>query len=108
MYFVLHVLNAHTNSSATFNLENFFKQSLVSFGKVRSAEFSLFVQFLHSCFSHWYTLVVEIRARLGKAAAIGDWKLLLRVWQAWRAFVSGRRVRRERDQVARELQREKM
>ena len=52
--------------------------------------------------------MVEIRARLGKAAAIGDWKLLLRVWQAWRAFVSGRRVRRERDQVARELQREKM
>ena len=105
MHFVLHVLNAHTNSSATFKLENF---CLVSFGKVRSAEFFLFVQLLHSCFSRWYTLVVEIRARLGKAAAIGDWKLLLRVWQAWRAFVSGRRVRRERDQVARELQREKM
>ena len=99
-------------NSATFKLE----QSLGSFEEeeVRSTEtrgfteFFLFIQLLHSCFSRWYTLVVEIRARLGKAAAIGDWKLLLRVWQAWRVFVSGRRVRRERDRVARELQREKM
>ena len=44
--------------------------------------------------------MVEIRARVGKAAAIGDWKLLLRVWQAWKLFVSGRRVRWERDRVA--------
>ena len=100
-------------NSPTFKLE----QSLGSFEEeeVRSTEtrgllssFSFIVQLLHSCFSRWYTLVVEIQARLGKAAAIGDWKLLLRVWQAWRAFVSGRRVRRERDRVARELQREKM
>jgi len=51
--------------------------------------------------------VVESRAKLGKAIAIGDWKLQLRVWQAWRAFVSGRRARKERDRLARELQRER-
>jgi len=66
-----------------------------------------FVQLLHWCFSHWYTLVVESRAKLGKATAIGDWKLQLRAWQAWRTFVSGRRARKERDRLARELQRER-
>ena len=64
-------------------------------------------QLLHCCFSSWYTAVVERRAKLGKAAAVCDWKLLLRAWRAWRGFVGRRRERREREAITREMQREK-
>ena len=64
-------------------------------------------QLLHRCFSSWYTAVVEQRAQLGKAAAVCDWKLLLRIWRAWRTFVGQRKARKEREAIARELQREK-
>ena len=64
-------------------------------------------QLLHSCFSSWYLAVVERRAKLSKAAAVCNWKLLLRAWRAWRVFVGQRRERREREAITREMQREK-
>ena len=47
------------------------------------------------------------RGKLAKAIAIRDWKLVLRVWKAWKRFVVERKERRARDQLARWLQREK-
>ena len=47
------------------------------------------------------------RGKLAKAVAIRDWRLVLRVWKAWRRFVQERKERRARDQLARWLQREK-
>ena len=51
--------------------------------------------------------VMKGRGKLAKAVAVRDWKLVLRVWKAWRRFVQDRRERRARDQLARWLQREK-
>ena len=51
--------------------------------------------------------VMKGQGKLAKAIAIRDWKLVLRVWKAWRRFVVERKERRARDQLARWLQREK-
>ena len=48
------------------------------------------------------------RGKLAKAVAVRDWRLVLRVWKAWRKFVQERKERRARDQLARWLQRERM
>ncbi|KAK0134583.1 Coiled-coil domain-containing protein 191 [Merluccius polli] len=42
--------------------------------------------------SGWYSVVLEQRLRLGRAAALCDWRRSLRAWRAWRALV--------RDQLA--------
>ena len=51
--------------------------------------------------------VMKGRGKLAKAVAVRDWRLVLRVWKAWRKFVHERKERRARDQLARWLQREK-
>ena len=51
--------------------------------------------------------VMKGRGKLAKAVAVRDWRLVLRVWKAWRRFVRERKEKRARDQLARWLQREK-
>ncbi|KAL6097820.1 ccdc191 [Pungitius sinensis] len=46
-------------------------------------------------FSGWYSVVLDRRLRLGKAAALCDWKRQLRAWRAWRAAVWAEQQRRE-------------
>lgn len=54
-------------------------------------------------FSAWYSVVLEKRVRLGKAAALCDWRRQLRVWRAWRALVWVRRREREAERIEEEL-----
>ena len=50
------------------------------------------IQNLQRHFSAWYNLVLERRLQMGKALAMRDWKLMLRAWNAWKAFVRERRM----------------
>ncbi|XP_063441327.1 coiled-coil domain-containing protein 191-like [Mytilus trossulus] len=43
-------------------------------------------------FSAWYNLVLEKRLLMGKARAMGDWKLLFRAWNAWKSFVRSKKI----------------
>ena len=65
------------------------------------------IKLLHHSFSAWYESVVVRRAKVGKAVAVRDWRLVMRVWGGWRRFVTERRERRERERAAREMQRMK-
>ena len=62
---------------------------------------------LHRCFSAWYETVVQRRAKLGKAVAVREWRLMVRAWGGWKRFVMHCRARKERDRVTREMQRVK-
>uniref|UniRef100_A0A673YR47 Coiled-coil domain containing 191 n=1 Tax=Salmo trutta TaxID=8032 RepID=A0A673YR47_SALTR len=55
-------------------------------------------------FSGWYCVLLERRVRMGKAAALCDWKRELRVWRAWRALVWAGREQREAERTEEELQ----
>lgn len=65
------------------------------------------VRLLHQCFTRWWEVTIEQRTKMRKAVTVWNWSLMARVWQAWRRYISGRRERRERDQLARQLQRER-
>ena len=65
------------------------------------------LRLVHQCFTRWWEVAVEQRAKIRKAGTLWNWRLKIRVWHAWRRFVSLRRERRERDQLARQLQRER-
>lgn len=54
-------------------------------------------------FSAWYFVVLEKRVRLGKAAALCDWRRQLRAWRVWRALVWVRRKEREAKRTEEEL-----
>ncbi|KAM9436713.1 coiled-coil domain-containing protein 191 [Clarias gariepinus] len=54
-------------------------------------------------FSAWYSLVLERRMRLGKAAALCDWRRQLRAWRAWRELVWERRKEKEAEKIEEEL-----
>ncbi|GFR83582.1 coiled-coil domain-containing 191 [Elysia marginata] len=53
------------------------------------------LQCLHRHFTAWYDLVLTRRLLQGKVKAMADWKLMLRVWGAWRSHVRGRRLELE-------------
>ncbi|KAA0704741.1 Coiled-coil domain-containing protein 191 [Triplophysa tibetana] len=57
-------------------------------------------------FSTWYSTVLERRVRMGKAAALCDWRRQLRAWRAWRALVWARREEREAKRTEEELRQE--
>ncbi|XP_056155840.1 coiled-coil domain-containing protein 191 [Lampris incognitus] len=54
-------------------------------------------------FSGWYSVLLEKRIRLGKAAALCDWRRKLRAWRAWRALVWSARKQRETERTEEEL-----
>ena len=49
-------------------------------------------QCLHRHFSAWYNIVLERRLHIGKAKALFDWKLLLKAFNVWKAFVRSHRI----------------
>ncbi|KAG9469887.1 hypothetical protein GDO78_019426 [Eleutherodactylus coqui] len=61
----------------------------------------------HRClqkhFSIWYKLVLERRVKMGKARALGDWKLQLRTFRAWRDHAWSGKMEREAQQMEKEL-----
>jgi len=65
------------------------------------------MRLLRGFFSAWYEEVVTRRTKVRRAKAVRNWKLMARVWGAWRKWVGHRRNRREEAAVARELQRNK-
>lgn len=65
-----------------------------------------FSQCIHRHFSAWYSVVLEKRVRMGKAAALCDWRRQLRAWRAWRALVWARREEREAKRTEEELRQE--
>ncbi|XP_070302735.1 coiled-coil domain-containing protein 191 isoform X3 [Salvelinus sp. IW2-2015] len=62
------------------------------------------LQCLQRHFSGWYCVLLERRVRMGKAAALCDWKRELRAWRAWRALVWAGREQREVERTEEELQ----
>ncbi|KAK3515552.1 hypothetical protein QTP70_024400 [Hemibagrus guttatus] len=61
------------------------------------------LQCMQKHFSTWYSVVLEKRVQLGKAAALCDWRRQLRAWRAWRALVWVRRREREAERTEEEL-----
>lgn len=61
------------------------------------------VKCMQKHFSAWYSVVLEKRVQLGKAAAICDWRRQLRAWRAWRALVWVKRKEREAERTEEEL-----
>ncbi|XP_067108128.1 coiled-coil domain-containing protein 191 [Osmerus mordax] len=57
-------------------------------------------------FSGWYSVLLERRVRMGKAAALCDWRRQLRTWRAWRALVWAGREQREAEKTQEELRTE--
>ncbi|XP_076458049.1 uncharacterized protein LOC143291781 isoform X2 [Babylonia areolata] len=44
------------------------------------------LRILHRHFTAWYDVVLYRRLCFGKARALADWRLSLRVWNAWRSY----------------------
>ncbi|XP_067291394.1 coiled-coil domain-containing protein 191 [Pseudorasbora parva] len=71
------------------------------------AKFQLLnLQCMHRHFTAWYSVIMERRVRLGKAAALCDWRRQLRAWRAWRALVWARREEKEAERTEDELRQE--
>ncbi|XP_073686940.1 coiled-coil domain-containing protein 191 [Garra rufa] len=64
------------------------------------------LQCMHRHFTAWYSVILERRVRMGKAAALCDWRRQLRAWRAWRAFVWARREEKEAERTEEELRQE--
>uniref|UniRef100_A0A4W5NSZ0 Coiled-coil domain containing 191 n=1 Tax=Hucho hucho TaxID=62062 RepID=A0A4W5NSZ0_9TELE len=54
-------------------------------------------------FSGWYSVLLERRVQMGKAAALCDWRRQLRAWRDWRALVWAGREQREAERTEEEL-----
>ena len=57
-----------------------------------SLSLSLSLQIQHRHFTAWYDVVLSRRLAFGKARALADWRLTLRVWNAWRSYVRSQRI----------------
>ncbi|XP_056307185.1 coiled-coil domain-containing protein 191 [Danio aesculapii] len=64
------------------------------------------LQCMQKHFSAWYSMILEKRVRMGKAAALCDWRRQLRAWRAWRALVWARREKKEAERTEEELRHE--
>uniref|UniRef100_A0A8C8FBA4 Coiled-coil domain containing 191 n=1 Tax=Oncorhynchus tshawytscha TaxID=74940 RepID=A0A8C8FBA4_ONCTS len=58
-------------------------------------------------FSGWYSVLLERRLQMGKAAALCDWRRQLRAWRDWRALVWAGREQREAERTEEELRTQK-
>lgn len=47
---------------------------------------------LHKHFTAWYDVILSKRLLLGKVKAMSDWKVMVRVWNAWRSHIRARHV----------------
>ena len=66
------------------------------------------MKLVHCYFQGWWGEVVRERGRMTKAAAVRDWKLVLRTWLTWVKFVRESKEKMEREEVSRWLQREEV
>ncbi|XP_016121403.1 coiled-coil domain-containing protein 191-like, partial [Sinocyclocheilus grahami] len=64
------------------------------------------LQCMHRHFTTWYSVILERRVRMGKAAALCDWRRQLRAWRSWRALVWARREKKEAERTEEELRQE--
>uniref|UniRef100_A0A673KZR9 Coiled-coil domain-containing protein 191-like n=1 Tax=Sinocyclocheilus rhinocerous TaxID=307959 RepID=A0A673KZR9_9TELE len=64
------------------------------------------LQCMHRHFTAWYSVILERRVRMGKAAALCDWRRQLRAWRSWRALVWARREEKEAERTEEELRQE--
>lgn len=53
------------------------------------------MKILYNCFKVWYNIVLERRLQMGKVRVFFDWKLFLRIWNAWRFVVRFKRFELE-------------
>ncbi|XP_048202603.1 coiled-coil domain-containing protein 191 isoform X2 [Perognathus longimembris pacificus] len=64
----------------------------------------------HQCqkryFSAWHKLILDHRIQLGKAGALSDWKLQLKVLRAWRDHTRSQKLERETQAVENHLREE--
>uniref|UniRef100_A0A674D6N5 Coiled-coil domain containing 191 n=1 Tax=Salmo trutta TaxID=8032 RepID=A0A674D6N5_SALTR len=58
-------------------------------------------------FSGWYSVLLERRLQMGKAAALCDWRRQLRAWRDWWALVWAGREQREAERTEEELRTQK-
>lgn len=63
------------------------------------------IKLLHRSFSLWYEVVLVRRARLKKVLAVREWRVMVKVWGAWKRLLMERRAGRERDKATKEMQR---
>uniref|UniRef100_A0A671T688 Coiled-coil domain-containing protein 191-like n=1 Tax=Sinocyclocheilus anshuiensis TaxID=1608454 RepID=A0A671T688_9TELE len=61
------------------------------------------LQCMHRHFTAWYSVILERRVRMGKAAALCDWRRQLKAWRAWGALVWARREEKEAERTEEEL-----
>ena len=61
------------------------------------------LQVLNKYFSAWYSVVINQRIKLGKAAALADWRCKLRAWNAWKTFVHHVRFDKEAQAIQQEM-----
>lgn len=63
------------------------------------------IKLVHHSFSLWYEVVLVHRARLKKVLAVREWRVMVRVWGAWKRLLVERKARRERDMATKEMKR---
>ena len=63
------------------------------------------IKLLHHSFSLWYEVVVVRRARMQKVLAVRNWRVMVKVWGAWKRLLVERRASQERDMATKEMQR---
>lgn len=52
-------------------------------------------KFLRRHFSAWYAILAEKHLKIGKIRAITDFKIKLKIWNAWRSYVRNTKAERE-------------
>ncbi|BFZ25484.1 hypothetical protein BsWGS_28523 [Bradybaena similaris] len=60
------------------------KKQIIKIEMVKAKIASHNLQCLHRHLTAWYDLVLSRRLLMGKVKAMSDWKLMLKVWGAWR------------------------
>ncbi|XP_035824833.1 coiled-coil domain-containing protein 191 isoform X1 [Aplysia californica] len=68
------------------------KQHMVKVELFKAKQAARSLKILHQHFTAWYDIILAKRLLLGKVKAMSDWKLMVRVWGAWRSHVRGRQV----------------
>ncbi|CAL1531984.1 unnamed protein product [Lymnaea stagnalis] len=93
-----------SNTILTHRLENERRhQQIIKMEMIKKRIASRNLQCLHQHFTAWYDLVLSRRLLLGKIKAMSDWKLMLKIWGAWRSHVRGQRLDIEVEKHEREI-----
>ncbi|KAH9504307.1 hypothetical protein Btru_064596 [Bulinus truncatus] len=82
--------------------ERKFKQ-MMRMEAIKSKITSKNLQCLHRHFTAWYDLVLSRRLLLGKVKAMSDWKLMLKIYGAWRSYARGQKLEVEAERHERDI-----